>query len=109
MNKFTPESKKIIKRIEKVMAIPPKFNLKEITKCFERQYKLLGVEVPEIVVADDMVIGYKLAWGAARGAAWDAAWGAAGGVSGIATEVETGVEDGVAIEVAMADELGVVI
>ena len=74
-------------------------------------YAELGVPMPNIVVVDDLVLGYKesagaardaargaawnaawdaawgaawdAAWGAARGAAWDAAWGAAATNTGL--------------------------
>jgi hypothetical protein len=99
MEKFTAAAQAVIDRLVAINYDEPYWNPEEVIKCFERQYRKLGVKMPEVEIADDMLIGFKLAtdsvnrtgraWGAkrgaARGAAWDAAWDAAWGATRDAT------------------------
>lgn len=62
------KSQEFINRIAAVMEKPPKFNLEKVTEALENYYKLLDVPMPKIEVAKDLVLGYKIVWGAARGA-----------------------------------------
>ena len=45
---------------------PPKLNVEKVTQLFKEQYELLGVKIPKVEVADDMLLGYKIARDAAR-------------------------------------------
>ena len=71
------KSQEFINRIAAVMEKPPKFNLEKVTEALENYYKLLDVPMPKIEVAKDLVLGYKIVWGAAGGAARE--WGRASG------------------------------
>ncbi len=77
MAKFTKDAQETINRLKAINYDEPYWNEKEVIKCFERQYEILGVKMPEVQVADNMLIGFEIALGAARGAAWGAARDAA--------------------------------
>ena len=75
---FTPEAQDVINRLERAtQTYGEVWNEKEVTKAMQDYYRELGVTMPKVFCADDMVIGYKECTGAAWDAALDAAWGAA--------------------------------
>lgn len=77
MSQFTKEAQDVIDRLAAINYDEPYWNEAEVIKCFERQYKLFGLEMPKIEIADNMLVGYQLARDAAWDAARRAAWGAA--------------------------------
>jgi len=85
MATFTPQAQDIIDRLAALNYDEPYWNEAKVIEHLENHYSLLGVSMPQVEVADNMVVGYQLARGAARDAAWDAArdaaWGAARGAA----------------------------
>jgi len=74
-------AQEVIDRLKAINYDEPYWNEAEVIKAFEKQSELLGTKMPEIQIADNMLIGFELAWDAAWGAAWDAARGAAWGAA----------------------------
>jgi len=85
MSEINKSAQEVIDRLKAINYDEPYWNEKKVIKAFEKQYELLGVDMPKVEIADNMMIGYQLAtdaaWDAARGAAWDAAWDAARGAA----------------------------
>ena len=73
MATFTPQAQDIIDRLAALNYDEPYWNEAKVIEHLENHYSLLGVSMPQVEVADNMVVGYQLARGAARDAAWDAA------------------------------------
>ena len=99
------QAQAVINRIEKA-TLNPQLNKKKVEIAFRKHYKLLGVDFPkEVIWRDDLVLGFRAAWGAAWdaardaawdaawGAAWDAAWGAAWDAARGAAVINTGLKD----------------
>ena len=81
MAEMNAAAQEVIDRIKAINYDEPHWNEAKVVEAFEAQYKLLGVDMPTVTVADNMMIGYQVSWVAARDAAWvaarDAAWDAA--------------------------------
>lgn len=50
-------------RLSAIRYDAPQWHEREVIRCFERQYGLLGLSMPEVAVAEDLATGYQLAWG----------------------------------------------
>lgn len=91
--KFNRPAQSIINRISAVMESPRKFDKNLVIKALTKYYELLGVEMPKVEIADNLVMGFKLSTDAARDAAWGAARGAAWGAARDAAAANIGLKD----------------
>ncbi len=81
MAEFNAAATQLINRLSALDYDEPHFNADKVIEHMRRHYELLGVPMPKIEIAGNMVAGFQIARGAARGAARDAAWDAAAGLA----------------------------
>jgi hypothetical protein len=71
---LTPQTQEFIEKIEQIARNPAEFNEEKVMAAMQRHYALLGMNMPEIQVVQDMVIGYEITKGKARDKALVATW-----------------------------------
>lgn len=80
MAAILPKAQAYIDRLKAINYDEPYFDEDEVIRHMKRQYDLLGIPCPEIVVADNLVEGYQIIKRMARDTAWNTAWNTAWGM-----------------------------